>query len=71
MFSVHLLKELDYLKMYDSMLKPAFIFDGRKMLNHEKLLNIGFHVETIGSRVTHSPILRGWAAVTRGEQNYL
>ena len=36
--------------MYDSMLKPAFIFDGRKILNHSALSEIGFHVETIGKR---------------------
>lgn len=34
--------------MYDSMLKPAFIFDGRKILDHLALSKIGFHVETIG-----------------------
>lgn len=36
--------------MYDSMLKPAFVFDGRKILNHSALSDIGFHVETIGKR---------------------
>jgi hypothetical protein len=36
--------------MYDSMLKPAFVFDGRKILNHSALSEIGFHVETIGKR---------------------
>lgn len=36
--------------MYDSMLKPAFVFDGRKILNHSALAKIGFHVETIGKR---------------------
>ena len=37
--------------MYDSMLKPAFIFDGRKVLDHSALSRIGFHVETIGKRL--------------------
>jgi len=41
---------LDYQRMYDSMLKPAFIFDGRKILDHSALAKIGFHVETIGKR---------------------
>ena len=42
---------LDYSRIYNSMTKPAFIFDGRKILNHEQLIKIGFHVETIGKRM--------------------
>ena len=38
-------------RMYESMRKPAFLFDGRKMLDHEQLGKIGFHVETIGRRL--------------------
>ena len=38
-------------RIYKSMAKPAFIFDGRKMLNHEELGRMGFHVETIGRRL--------------------
>jgi UDPglucose 6-dehydrogenase len=49
---------LDYQKIYDTMLKPAFLFDGRKIVDHERVLEIGFHVETIGKRVTRSPLLR-------------
>lgn len=41
-------KELDYQKIYDQMHKPAFIFDGRLILDAEKLRNIGFRVHTIG-----------------------
>ncbi len=33
------------------MVKPAFLFDGRKMLDHEELGKMGFHVETIGRRL--------------------
>lgn len=40
--------ELDYERIYKSMMKPAYIFDGRKILNHEELQNLGFHVVTIG-----------------------
>ncbi|PKY45365.1 nucleotide sugar dehydrogenase [Rhizophagus irregularis] len=40
--------ELDYQKIYDQMHKPAFIFDGRLILDAEKLRNIGFRVHTIG-----------------------
>jgi len=42
-------KNYDYQKIYDSMEKPAFIFDGRKILNHKKLIEIGFKVHTIGA----------------------
>lgn len=39
---------LDYEKIYASMNKPAFIFDGRLILNQNKLEKIGFKVECIG-----------------------
>lgn len=38
---------LDYNKIYEHMMKPAYIFDGRKILDHEALINIGYHVQTI------------------------
>jgi len=41
-------KELDYQKIYDSMMKPAFVFDGRNILDHDKLRKIGFEVHAIG-----------------------
>jgi len=40
--------ELDYRRIYDSMAKPAFIFDGRNMLDHQTLFDIGFEVYSIG-----------------------
>lgn len=40
--------DLDYEKIYDSMVKPAFIFDGRNILNHPALFEIGFNVFPIG-----------------------
>merc|ERR1712013_565039 len=43
--------ELDYAKMYASMLKPAFVFDGRNILDLEKLKKIGFNVYGIGKPV--------------------
>jgi UDPglucose 6-dehydrogenase len=43
-----LYKELDYKKIYDSMERPAFIFDGRNILDHHKLFEIGFNVYPIG-----------------------
>mmetsp|Transcript_17420 Transcript_17420/g.25388 ORF Transcript_17420/g.25388 Transcript_17420/m.25388 type:complete len:219 (+) Transcript_17420:879-1535(+) len=41
-------KTLDYEKIYASMAKPAFIFDGRNILDHDKLRDIGFEVHAIG-----------------------
>ena len=40
--------ELDYERIYRSMVKPAFLFDGRNLLNHKKLYEIGFNVYPIG-----------------------
>ena len=40
--------KLDYEKIYDSMKKPAFIFDGRNILNLKELNKIGFNVYGIG-----------------------
>ncbi|KAG4102878.1 UDP-glucose dehydrogenase [Neocallimastix lanati (nom. inval.)] len=44
-------KSLDYKRIYNDMTKPAFIFDGRLILNHKKLKQIGFSVEAIGKRL--------------------
>jgi len=44
-----LYKDLDYERIFNSMEKPAFIFDGRNILNHEKLFSIGFNVFSIGN----------------------
>jgi len=41
-------KELDFEKIYASMSKPAFVFDGRNLLDHKKLFEIGFNVYPIG-----------------------
>jgi len=41
-------RELDYEKIYHSMVKPAFIFDGRNLLDHQKVYEIGFNVYPIG-----------------------
>jgi UDPglucose 6-dehydrogenase len=39
---------LDYKRIYASMEKPAFIFDGRNVLDHKTLFEIGFSVFPIG-----------------------
>lgn len=36
-------------RIYESMEKPAFVFDGRNILDHRKLFGIGFNVFPIGS----------------------
>jgi len=41
-------KTLDFQKIFDSMAKPAFVFDGRNLMNHQKLREIGFEVHAIG-----------------------
>lgn len=40
--------EYDWQKIYDNMKKPAFVFDGRNILDHAKLRKIGFEVKPIG-----------------------
>lgn len=44
-------KELDFPAIYQQMLKPAFLFDGRNLLDKNHLAEIGFEVHGIGSRV--------------------
>ncbi|MFH6972777.1 MULTISPECIES: UDP-glucose 6-dehydrogenase [Flavobacterium] len=39
----------DWQKIYDSMQKPAFVFDGRNVLNASKMKTIGFVYHAIGS----------------------
>jgi len=39
---------LDWARIYDSMQKPAFVFDGRNCLDHDALFALGFHVHAIG-----------------------
>ena len=41
-------KTYDWQKIYKRMSKPAYIFDGRNLLDKEMLEGIGFHVQAIG-----------------------
>ncbi|KAI3383037.1 hypothetical protein SNEBB_006891 [Seison nebaliae] len=43
--------QIDYKRLYSVMNKPAYIFDGRIILNHEQLSKIGFTVYSIGKRL--------------------
>lgn len=42
-------KTYDWQKIYDAMLKPAFVFDGRNLLDKAALEKIGFVYQAIGS----------------------
>ena len=47
-------KDLNYEKIYNSMIKPAFFFDGRNIVDHQKLFEIGFNVFPTGKpALTH------------------
>ena len=46
--------EYDYRKIFSLMEKPAFLFDGRNILDHEELFRIGFEVYPLGCQeLTH------------------
>lgn len=45
---------LDYRRIFDLMTRPAFLFDGRNLLDHRQLFTIGFNVFSIGKpALTH------------------
>ncbi|RNA09635.1 UDP-glucose 6-dehydrogenase [Brachionus plicatilis] len=46
-------KTYDYKGIYEIMQKPAHIFDGRLILDHEQLISIGFHVEAVGKKLNN------------------
>lgn len=49
-----LFRSLDYEKIFKSMEKPAFIFDGRNILDHNRLFAMGFNVFPVGKpALTH------------------
>jgi UDPglucose 6-dehydrogenase len=41
-------RDLDYKRIFKSMVQPAFIFDGRNILDRKKLFDIGFNVFSMG-----------------------
>uniref|UniRef100_A0A5S6Q6L7 UDP-glucose 6-dehydrogenase n=1 Tax=Trichuris muris TaxID=70415 RepID=A0A5S6Q6L7_TRIMR len=55
-------KMLDYKRIYDLMMKPAFVFDGRILLDHAKLQSIGFTVHSIGVKLNEGGTANGVAA---------
>lgn len=51
-------KTLDWRKIYKLMKKPSFIFDGRNILNHIELREIGFEVYSIGKNHSTFPNIK-------------
>jgi UDPglucose 6-dehydrogenase len=49
-----LFRGLDYARIFAAMNKPAFIFDGRNILDHQALFRLGFNVYAVGK----SPLTR-------------
>lgn len=43
--------QLDWKRIYDSMEKPAFVFDGRNILDESMLRKIGFEVTSVGKGI--------------------
>lgn len=41
-------KQIDWKEVYSKMSKPAFLFDGRLLVDADKLREIGFKVTSIG-----------------------
>jgi UDPglucose 6-dehydrogenase len=41
-------KTLDWKKIHDNMMKPAFIFDGRNILKRQEMESLGFNYHGIG-----------------------
>ena len=44
-------KTLDWVRVFGLMQKPAFVFDGRNILDHRRLREIGFEVYAIGKPI--------------------
>ena len=40
------------------MLKPAFLFDGRLIIDHQATMDLGFNVVTIGKRLQRPNVHR-------------
>merc|ERR1711956_203374 len=50
---------------YATMMKPAFLFDGRSILNHTELEDIGFEVHAIGKGRGPDRRLRAFTSAAR------
>ena len=47
-------KTLDYQRIYEKMAKPAFVFDGRNIVDQAALRKIGFEVYSIGKPLSQA-----------------
>lgn len=54
-------KNLDYKSIYDDMLKPPFLFDGRRIVDVKRLQEIGFQVEVVGQKTLRHSLYRQFA----------
>ena len=41
-------RDIDWKHVYSIMEKPAVVFDGRRIINHDELRAIGFRVHSVG-----------------------
>lgn len=63
---MHFFQSLDYKNIYNAMMKPAYVFDGRNILDHDKLTKLGFQVHTIGKQVMQRcGIKRSWGSINQ------
>ena len=44
-------KEINFEEAFEVMKKPAWIFDGRNVLDHQRLKSIGFEVKAVGKSI--------------------
>lgn len=51
-------RDIDWQTVYDNMNKPAFVFDGRLILDADKLRKIGFNVSAVFKLTYKLPHLR-------------
>jgi len=53
-------KTLDYKRIFDTMEKPSFVFDGRNLLDHDALVEMGYRVYCIGKTILQDELARNW-----------
>lgn len=64
-------REIDWNTVYDNMTKPAFVFDGRLLVDADKLRQIGFKVCSLvshGSCAELTRVLSQVKVIGRGER---
>ena len=62
-------RDLDYHRIHDSMKKPAFVFDGRLILDHKRLSSIGFEVRGVGKPHSSTMTIRSSSAIQSAEES--